>query len=73
MFKLQSLFLFFLISIGSFAQVVKDTQLKDKEIEIRELDSIKMDTIILHDVFISKEKMDPEAKKQFLNKENVFW
>ena len=70
MLKFQSLFLFFLISLGSFAQVVKDIQLKDKDIEIRELDSIKMDTILLEDVIISKQKMDPEAKKQFLLLQN---
>ena len=70
MSRLPILFLFFLISIGAFAQVVKDTQLKDKEIEIRELDSIKMDTILLDDVLISKQKLDPEERKQFLLLQN---
>jgi hypothetical protein len=35
------------------------------EIELKELDSIKMDTILLDEVLISKEKLDPEAIKQF--------
>ncbi len=70
MFKLPIVFLLFLISLGSYGQVVKETQSKDKEIEIRELDSIKMDTILLEDVLISKQKMNPEERKQFLLLQN---
>ena len=69
MFKLRFLALCIIFSCGVFAQVVKVNS-KDKEIEIREIDSIKLDTILLDDVFISKEKFDPEAKKQFLLLQN---
>ena len=69
MYKLRFLLFLFILSVGSFAQVVKANS-KDKEIEIREIDSIKLDTILLDDVFISKEKFDPEAKKQFLLLQN---
>ena len=69
MYKLRFLVFLFIFSLGSFAQVVKANS-KDKEIEIREIDSIKLDTILLDDVFISKEKFDPEAKKQFLLLQN---
>lgn len=69
MYKLRFLVFLFIFSLGSFAQLVKANS-KDKEIEIREIDSIKLDTILLDDVFISKEKFDPEAKKQFLLLQN---
>lgn len=69
MYKLRFLVFLFSLSVGSFAQVVKANS-KDNAIEIREIDSIKLDTILLDDVFISKEKFDPEAKKQFLLLQN---
>jgi hypothetical protein len=64
------LLLVFFISFTLNAQVVKETQIKEKEIELREKDSILSDTILLPEVVIRKEKLDPEAKKQFLLLQN---
>ena len=70
MLKHKILLVIFFISVGTFAQVVKDTQIKDKEIDINEIDSVAMDTILLEEVVISKVKLDPEAQKQFLLLQN---
>lgn len=70
MFKYKFLLIVFFISIASFAQVVKETQDRDVEIDIKEIDSIKMDTIYLQELVISREKLDPEAQKQFLLLQN---
>jgi hypothetical protein len=70
MLKHKILLALFFISVGTFAQVVKDTQIKDKEIDINEIDSVAMDTILLEEVVISKVKLDPEAQKQFLLLQN---
>jgi hypothetical protein len=69
MFKIRFLIILFFTFIGANAQAVKINS-KDKGIEIREIDSLKLDTILLEDVYISKVKFNPEAKKQFLLLQN---
>jgi hypothetical protein len=61
--------LLFLISLISFSQVKID---ENERIEINEtdIDSIFNDTILLKEVLIFKQKLDPEAKKQFLLLQN---
>lgn len=61
--------LFFFISIGASSQVVKNDSIK-KEIDLKENDSILNDTILLEEVHIYRQKLDPEAKKQFLILQN---
>ncbi len=68
MFKMKFFIMVFIISLSTFSQINKDS-LNDVIEEI-ENDSILKDTIFLQEVFIGKEKMDPEAKKQFLLLQN---
>ncbi len=66
--KFKYLIVVFLISFYSNAQI--NTQKSEKEIESEEEKSILNDTILLEEVIIYKEKLDPEAKKQFLLLQN---
>lgn len=63
MIKHLYIVLVLVVTTSSFSQVTNSN--RDMEIELKELDSIKMDTILLDEVLISKEKLDPEAIKQF--------
>jgi len=65
MLKFKFLLLFFMISLGSFAQVVNEP-----EVDTDEIDTTKMDTIYLRELVISKVKFDPEEQKQFLLLQN---
>ena len=68
MFKMKFLLMVFIISFNTFSQINKDSLID--VIEEIENDSILKDTIFLQEVFIGKEKMDLEAKKQFLLLQN---
>ncbi len=68
MFKMKFLLLVFIISFNTFSQINKDSLVD--VIEEIENDIVLKDTIFLQEVFIGKEKMDPEAKKQFLLLQN---
>jgi len=59
--------LFFLVSICSIGQV---TTQNTKERNAEENDSILNDTILLQEVIVYRDKLDPEAKKQFLLLQN---
>ena len=60
-------FLFaFCISLNSFSQVVKDSLIESNELN----DSIIQKTVLLEEVVVFKQKLDPEAKKQFLILQN---
>jgi hypothetical protein len=59
---------FFLICFSAFSQV--NDEIANKEIEQLENDSILNDTILLQEVHIYKEKLDPVAKKEFLLLQN---
>jgi len=65
MLKNKFLLILFLISFGSFAQVVNEP-----EVDTDEIDTTKMDTIYLRELVISKVKFDPEEQKQFLLLQN---
>lgn len=65
MLKNKFLLILFLISFGSFAQVVNEP-----EVDTNEIDTTKMDTIYLRELVISKVKFDPEEQKQFLLLQN---
>ena len=65
--------MFYFFCTASFSQVTtKDTILsKSEQIDINDDDNdILNDTILLEEVQIHKEKLDPEAKKQFLLLQN---
>lgn len=68
MFKLKFVLWLFLISMCSFSQINTDTI--NKDIQEAENDTIISDTIMLQEVLIYKEKLDPEAMKQFLILQN---
>ena len=61
-------FVLFFISITVSAQIVKDTT--KMGYVLKESDTILSQPILLQEVIISKEKLDPEAKKQFLLLQN---
>lgn len=61
-FKLFAVIVFFAAS-SAFAQV---TTTEKTKAEIEEADTILNDTILLEEVIVYREKLDPEAKKQFL-------
>ncbi|WP_395054595.1 DUF4294 domain-containing protein [Flavobacterium sp.] len=65
---MKFLLLVFIISFNTFSQINKDSLVD--VIEEIENDIVLKDTIFLQEVFIGKEKMDPEAKKQFLLLQN---
>ncbi len=67
MFRKIIFALFLLVSICSFGQV---TTQNNKEVNIEENDSILNDTILLEEVIVYRDKLDPEAKKQFLLLQN---
>ncbi len=67
MFRKIIFALFLLVSICSFGQV---TTQNNKEVNIEESDSILNDTILLEEVIVYRDKLDPEAKKQFLLLQN---
>ncbi|EIA07241.1 DUF4294 domain-containing protein [Flavobacterium frigoris] len=58
-------FLFLLMSIAVNAQVVTPEPVK-MGYELTESDDIINDTIQLEEILVSKEKLDPDARKQFL-------
>ncbi|WP_298391641.1 DUF4294 domain-containing protein [Flavobacterium sp.] len=65
------LLLFFLFtSLFSFGQVEKDTEPLERDIQLKEIDTTVMDTILLEEVVLSKDKLDAEAQKQFLLLQN---
>ncbi len=68
MFKLKFILYLFLFSTCAFSQV--NTGTVNKDIQETENDSILNDTIMLQEVLIYKEKLDLEAKKQFLILQN---
>lgn len=57
-----------LLSSVSFSQIKRDSIYN--EIDLSHYDTISNDTIRLQEVLINKEKLDPEAKKQFLLLQN---
>ncbi len=61
-------FVFLLFGFNSLAQIVKDST--KMGYTIQENDSILSEPILLQEVIIHKEKLDPEAKKQFLILQN---
>ena len=61
-FKLFAVIVFFAAS-STFAQV---TTAEKTKAEIEEADTFLNDTILLEEVIVYREKLDPEAKKQFL-------
>jgi len=63
MFKFKLIIIVFFIGASSFGQI-------KKEINSKENDSTLSDTIMLEEVHIYREKLDPEAKKQFLILQN---
>lgn len=58
-------FFFFFLSMAVHGQVVPKDTVK-MGYELKETDDILSDTIQLEEIVVSKEKLDPEAKKQFL-------
>lgn len=60
---------FFFISIFAKAQEIPVNP-KPMGYELRESDDIVNDTIQLEEIIVSKEKLDPESKKQFLILQN---
>lgn len=60
--KLFAVIMFFTVS-STFAQVTSPEKTKT---EIEEADTILNDTILLEEVIVYRERLDPEAKKQFL-------
>ena len=68
MLKLKFVSVLLLVSICSFSQVNTDNNYK--EIKETENDTIINDTIMLQEVLIYKDKLDIEAKKQFLILQN---
>jgi hypothetical protein len=69
MFRKIILVLFLLVSICSTGQVTTRSN-KEKEIDVEENDSVLSDTILLEEVIVYREKLDPEARKQFLLLQN---
>lgn len=63
------LFCFFLVSFIGHSQIEKNNPLQMGYV-LTEKDSILNDTIQLPEIIISKEKLDPEAQKQFLILQN---
>lgn len=63
------LFCFFLVSFIGHAQIEKNNP-QQMGYVLTEKDSILNDTIQLPEIIISKEKLDPEAQKQFLILQN---
>ncbi len=62
----------YIITVSANAQItVKDTT--KMGYQLKENDSILSEPIMLQEVVISKEKLDPEAKKQFLILQNRVW
>ena len=61
--------LIFIISFSATAQVIQKDTTK-MGYELTENDTILSDTIQLQEIIIYKEKLDPEAKKQFLILQN---
>lgn len=70
MFKYRLLIVIFFATYISNAQVEKDPEILEKEINIKEIDTSIIDTILLDEVILSKDKLDPEAQKQFLLLQN---
>ncbi|MBL7886595.1 MAG: DUF4294 domain-containing protein [Flavobacterium sp.] len=58
--------LFFLIVSNGFSQVDNSKKTKDELEEIKEVNSVLNDTIMLQEVIVYRDKLDPEAKKQYL-------
>ena len=60
--------LFLLITLGSFAQVTTDSI--NRETSEEDNDTILREPILLEEVLVYKEKLSPEAKKEFLLLQN---
>ena len=71
MIKHSFLIVFFFISNLFFAQIKTDS-IKNEKFIVLDGDTISMlrDTVFLEEVQINKEKLDPEAQKQFLLLQN---
>lgn len=65
-YKFAIIFMFF--SVLAFSQVKTDSIYN--EMDLSDYDTLANDTIKLQEVIINKEKLDPEAKKQFLLLQN---
>ena len=68
MFKFKFFIVLFMIVLKSFSQVTNDSILLIKE--EKEVEEVLKDTIFLQEVLIGREKIDPEARKQFLLLQN---
>ena len=68
MFKTNFFLLVFILSLNTFSQINNDSI--NNTVEELENNDILKDTIFLQEVFIGREKIDPEAKKQFLLLQN---
>src|SRR5690606_9458031 len=66
---LQYLLLVLLFAAGAHAQEIEKDTIKS-EIEEEENDTILSEIVLLEEVIISKEKLDPQAKKDFLILQN---
>ncbi|MBC7523683.1 MAG: DUF4294 domain-containing protein [Flavobacterium sp.] len=68
---MQKLFFLF-CTLFTISLLFSQTKLysQEKEDSFKEIDTILNDTILLQEVHIYKEKLDPEAKKQFLLLQN---
>ena len=58
MFKYRLLIIIFFTSFISLAQVEKDPEIIEKDINIKEIDTTIIDTILLDEVILSKDKLD---------------
>ena len=66
--KMKFFVLLFIISLPAFAQITTDTI--KKEVVIEENDTILSEPILLEEVVVYKQKLSPEAKKEFLLLQN---
>ncbi len=66
MFKHLIFLILLILSINSFSQVLKDSLIESNELN----DSIIQKTVLLEEVVVYKQKLDPEEKKQFLILQN---
>ena len=68
MLKKNFSILFLLVTLGSFAQVTTDSI--NRETSEEDNDTILSEPILLEEVLVYKEKLSPEAKKEFLLLQN---
>lgn len=63
--KIVTILVFLFLSLSSYSQVVPIDSVRTS-VEIEEDFDIKNDTIVLEEIIVSKQKLDPEGKKKFL-------